>query len=296
MLADMRRAGLRRWTAMRITGVHTAVVEANYDWTYVRVDAEGEGLSGLGECFCAPGLTAIIRDLAPLLIGEDARDVDRLWAKLRWGCSGAGSSAGIVYNAISGIEAALWDLVGQHYGVPIYRLLGGQVPRLRADVRRLPRGRGAALDGRADDRAARALGAGRPGRDRRGRDPQPRARPRVRQGGARRGVHAGAVRGAGQAGGRRPRVQRAEVRSRRADAVHAGHRLGHAVAGRDQVHGRAGGGGHRRRRRRGRRGLRLPLALPGGGRAAARARARAAGPDVAGGPGAAGERRRRSRG
>ena len=117
---------------MRITGVHTAVVEANYDWTFVRVDAEGEGLSGLGECFCAPGLTAIVRDLAPLLIGEDARDVDRLWAKLRWGCSGAGSSAGIVYNAISGIEAALWDLVGQHYGVPIHRLLGG---RFRDSVR-----------------------------------------------------------------------------------------------------------------------------------------------------------------
>src|SRR4051795_12868575 len=113
---------------MRITAVHTAVVEANYDWTFVRVDAEGEGLSGLGECFTAPGLTGIVRDLAPLLIGEDARDVDRLWAKLRWGCSGAGSSAGIVYNAISGIEAALWDLVGQHYGVPIFRLLGGKFP------------------------------------------------------------------------------------------------------------------------------------------------------------------------
>ena len=38
-----------------VTGVHTAVVEANYDWTYVRVDAEGEGLSGLGECFARPG-------------------------------------------------------------------------------------------------------------------------------------------------------------------------------------------------------------------------------------------------
>ena len=70
------------------------MVEANYDWTFVRIDAEGEGLSGIGECFCAPGLTAIIRDLAPLLIGEDARDVDRLWAKLRWGCSGAGSVGG----------------------------------------------------------------------------------------------------------------------------------------------------------------------------------------------------------
>src|SRR3954454_10438960 len=80
--------GLKRWPAMRITGVYTAVVEANYDWTFVRIDA-GEELSGLGECFTAPGLTGIIRDLAPLLIGEDPRDVDRLWSKLRWGASGA---------------------------------------------------------------------------------------------------------------------------------------------------------------------------------------------------------------
>ena len=107
------------------------MVEANYDWTFVRIDA-GEELSGLGECFCAPGLTAIVRDLAPLLIGEDPRDVDRLWSKLRWGASGAGSPAGIVYNAISGMEAALWDLVGRAYGVPIHALLGG---RFRDSVR-----------------------------------------------------------------------------------------------------------------------------------------------------------------
>ena len=116
---------------MKITAVHTAVVEANYDWTYVRVDSD-DGLSGLGECFTAPGLTAIIRDLAPLLVGEDPRDVDRLWSKLRWGASGAGSPAGIVYNAISGMEAALWDLVGKAYGVPIHRLLGG---RFRDSIR-----------------------------------------------------------------------------------------------------------------------------------------------------------------
>ena len=73
-----------------------------------------------------------MRDLAPLLVGEDPRDVDRLWSKLRWGASGAGSSAGIVYNAISGMEAALWDLVGRAYGVPIHRLLGG---RFRDSVR-----------------------------------------------------------------------------------------------------------------------------------------------------------------
>jgi gluconate/galactonate dehydratase len=117
---------------VKIATVHTAVVEGNYDWTFVRVDSDVDGLRGLGECYTAPGLTAIVRDLAPLLIGEDPRDVDRVWAKLRWGASGAGSPAGIVYNAISGIEAALWDLVGRCYGVPIHRLLGG---RFRDSVR-----------------------------------------------------------------------------------------------------------------------------------------------------------------
>jgi gluconate/galactonate dehydratase len=45
---------------------------------------------------------------------------------MRWAASGAGSTGGIVYNAISGIEAALWDLAGKLYGVPIHALLGGK--------------------------------------------------------------------------------------------------------------------------------------------------------------------------
>src|SRR4051794_33865737 len=126
------RLSLKRCAAVKITAAHTAVVEGNYDWTFVRIDSDVDGLRGLGECFGAPGLTAIVRDLAPLLVGEDPRDIDRLWAKLRWGASGAGSPAGIVYNAISGMEAALWDLVGKAYGVPIHRLLGG---RFRDSVR-----------------------------------------------------------------------------------------------------------------------------------------------------------------
>ena len=110
---------------MKITDVRTAVVEANYDWTFVRVYTDG-GITGLGESFLAPGLTAIIRDLKPLLVGEDPRNIDRLWSKMRWAASGAGSMGGIVYNAISGIEAALWDVVGKCYGAPIHALLGGK--------------------------------------------------------------------------------------------------------------------------------------------------------------------------
>jgi L-alanine-DL-glutamate epimerase-like enolase superfamily enzyme len=110
---------------VKIRRLKTAVVEGNFDWTFVRIETD-EGVRGLGECFFAPGLTAILRSLEPLLIGEDPRDVNRLFRKLQLATSGAGSIAGIVYNAISGIEAALWDLLGQSLGVPIYRLLGGK--------------------------------------------------------------------------------------------------------------------------------------------------------------------------
>src|SRR5947209_9486564 len=110
---------------LKIVRLKTAVVEGNFDWTFVRIVTD-EGIQGLGECFFAPGLTAILRSLEPLLLAEDPRDVHRLFRKLQLSTSGAGSVAGIIYNAISGIEAALWDLLGQWQDVPIYRLLGGK--------------------------------------------------------------------------------------------------------------------------------------------------------------------------
>ena len=91
---------------MKIVRLKTAVVEGNFDWTMVRIETD-EGVQGLGECFFAPGLTGILRSLEPLLIGEDPRDVHRLFRKLRLATSGAGSVAGIMYNAISGVESSL---------------------------------------------------------------------------------------------------------------------------------------------------------------------------------------------
>src|SRR5499427_1048671 len=110
---------------LKIVRLKTAVVEGNFDWTFVRIETD-EGITGLGECFFAPGLTSILRSLEPLLVGEDPRDVNRLFRKLQLATSGAGSVAGIIYNGLSGIEAALWDLLGQSLNVPIYRLLGGK--------------------------------------------------------------------------------------------------------------------------------------------------------------------------
>mgnify|MGYP000204837517 CR=1 FL=1 len=116
---------------MKITRCSTAVVEANYDYTYVRIYADN-GLYGTGECFFAPGLTTALQEMYPLLVGQDPRQVDRLARRLWRQGSGAGAVAGYLYNAVSGIETALWDLVGKSLGVPAYQFLGGKV---RDDVR-----------------------------------------------------------------------------------------------------------------------------------------------------------------
>jgi L-alanine-DL-glutamate epimerase-like enolase superfamily enzyme len=111
---------------MRIAAVTTAVVQANFDYTFVRVHTE-DGLYGTGECFPAPALAPMAREFGELLVGEDARDPVPLWRRMVTAVSGSGSpaGAGIAYNAISGIEAALWDLNGKRTGEPVVRLLGG---------------------------------------------------------------------------------------------------------------------------------------------------------------------------
>lgn len=71
---------------------------------------------------------------APLLIGEDASDVHRLWLKLardpalQWI-----GRAGITTLSLAAIDIALWDLKAKAAGVPLWKLLGGQVrPKVRA--------------------------------------------------------------------------------------------------------------------------------------------------------------------
>ncbi len=155
---------------MRIASITTAVIEANYDWTIVRVESD-EGMCGWGEAFCAPGLAQTIRELASLLEGEDARQVEPLVRKLHLATAHV-SSGGTVYHAISGIEAALWDLAARSLEVPLWQLFGGGISRARAhlcglpcrrgtdELQRDPRLQAAAVDGDADGRARRQRAGG----------------------------------------------------------------------------------------------------------------------------------------
>ncbi|MCU0875113.1 MAG: mandelate racemase/muconate lactonizing enzyme family protein [Pirellulaceae bacterium] len=117
----------------KIVKLSTAVVQANIHWTYVRVysDVDG-GLYGTGECFFAPGLCQIIHEFSEILVGEDFTNIESLVERMRWAAAGAGSLGGIVWNAISGIEAALWDLKGKYFRLPVWQLLGG---KFRDEVR-----------------------------------------------------------------------------------------------------------------------------------------------------------------
>jgi D-arabinonate dehydratase len=71
--------------------------------------------------------------LKPLLVGEDEELIERLWSRLYMATLRYGRR-GIAIAAISGVDVALWDIMGKRAGRPIYKLLGGYRKRVRAYV------------------------------------------------------------------------------------------------------------------------------------------------------------------
>ena len=110
---------------MKITDVRTAVIAGNFEWVLVRVYTD-EGITGLGEAYWGAGVAEIIQDMRPMLIGEDPFNIARLYEKMVRNMSGAGSIAGATVTAISGIEIALWDLMGRTLNTPISTMFGGR--------------------------------------------------------------------------------------------------------------------------------------------------------------------------
>ena len=84
-----------------------------------------EGLTGLGSCYTTRALVeGSLELLRPHLIGESGLEAERVSEKLRQSMFWLGRG-GSVEHAISGIDIALWDLMGKAVGQPVSRLLGG---------------------------------------------------------------------------------------------------------------------------------------------------------------------------
>ena len=122
---------------MKINKVETVYWKTREDapfwphWTWVKIDTDA-GLSGIGETYPRnPAEAAVVHSIAPSLIGRDPRDIERIWADL-YRAFDFQVTGGAEIRALSAVDLALWDLLGNSLRSPVYRLIGGQAnPRVR---------------------------------------------------------------------------------------------------------------------------------------------------------------------
>ncbi len=115
---------------MKITAIQTHVCHARMrNWVFVKVLTDQPGLWGWGEAtleWHTRAVVGAVEDISSLLIGEDPRRIEHLWQMMYRQHFWHGN--GIVRGtAISGIDVALWDILGKVHGVPVHQLWGGPV-------------------------------------------------------------------------------------------------------------------------------------------------------------------------
>src|SRR5262245_32366035 len=112
---------------MRITQIETLRLKqyANLLWVHVHTE---DGTIGCGETYYTPETTAqYIHGIASkLLIGQDARDIERLWWR-QYEMSHISGNRVVELRGISALDVALWDIAAQAAGLPLCRMLGGPV-------------------------------------------------------------------------------------------------------------------------------------------------------------------------
>jgi len=115
---------------MKITKIETLVCHARMrNWIFVKVVTDQPGLYGWGEAtleWHTRAVVGAIEDISQLLIGEDPTRIEYLWQMMYrqhfWHGNGV-----VRGTAISGIDIALWDILGKVTGQPCHKLWGGPV-------------------------------------------------------------------------------------------------------------------------------------------------------------------------
>ena len=108
---------------MKITRVNTYLVRPR--WCFVEIETD-TGPSGWGEPVIegrAATVRTAVEELSEYLIGKNPMRIEDIWSMLYR--SGFYRGGPVLMSAIAGIDQALWDIKGKHYGAPAYDLMGG---------------------------------------------------------------------------------------------------------------------------------------------------------------------------
>jgi len=104
----------------------SGIQEASSDCVLVKVFTD-DGIVGVGEAwrFTPDAISTFIEEaLKPILVGQNPMQIERLW-ELMYRTTFRYGRKGTTLHCISGIDTALWDIIGKYRNLPVYEMLGG---------------------------------------------------------------------------------------------------------------------------------------------------------------------------
>ena len=114
---------------MQVTHIKPILVDpgSGKNWLFVKVGTDA-GITGWGECYTQAdrdqSIAAHVQQLGRYLVGRNPLHIKHFTYMAYHDFAGKRGAMDF-YSALSGIEQALWDVVGKHLNTPVYNLLGG---------------------------------------------------------------------------------------------------------------------------------------------------------------------------
>ena len=113
---------------MKITDIKVYIMDAyRTNWTFIKVETD-EGLYGWGEASLGTqemALKGCVEDLKRLILGRNPLEIEKMrfevYRDIYW------KGGPVLMSAISGVEMAMWDIVGKYFNTPVYNLFGGKM-------------------------------------------------------------------------------------------------------------------------------------------------------------------------